>query len=157
MSNQCWGVLAGSCRTGPDNLIHVFLSGFFYCHFRFPNHAISPYPPRSAAMSDLKFHDAAVIWLDNHELHGTFHHSYKLGFNSLSHWRSGQAGLTSPVIQDEAKRLSIWQKCFAEDPCWVCGYCNQDQFACACESDFNSLVLGDAIDFKFLNESGFLF
>ena len=26
-------------------------------------------------MSDLKYHDAAIVWVDNKELHGSFHHT----------------------------------------------------------------------------------
>ena len=157
MCNQCWGVLAGSCRTEPDNLTSVFLSGFFCCHFRFPNHAISPHPPRSAAMSDLKFHDAAVVWIDDNELHGTFHHSFKLGFESLSHWRDEQAGLTTPISPRRSRRLDALSDCFAEGSDWACSCCGEDQHACRCEVDANGLVWNDGRLWRRLQSKGFRF
>ena len=91
-------------------------------------------------MSDLRFHDAAVIWIDDNELHGTFHHSCWQGYESLTSWMMQQPP-RSPVCGNVlSKRLDIWQKVFHEDHAWVCDWCREDQHFCECEVDANGLV-----------------
>lgn len=93
-------------------------------------------------MADLKPHDAAVIWMEDNDLHGTFHFSYRLGYSSLSQWRSERPH--EEVIPDGAHRgrLMVLLKAFEGQCLNECLWCGRDEHNCLCD------YLGDGIGWE---------
>ena len=92
-------------------------------------------------MSDLRNHDAAVVWIENGDLHGTFHHTHVAGCRSLALWRFLSCQHKSH-LEHECSRCMTWlNQILQVDDTWDCQWCGKDQHACDCEADRDGLLL----------------
>ena len=91
-------------------------------------------------MSDIKFYDAAICWIEDGEPHATFHHTCKLGSRSLAIWRFANCMQCDCPSQECSACLPFLGKCFEGQESWACSWCGQDQHFCECEVDANGLV-----------------
>ena len=91
-------------------------------------------------MSDLRNHDAAVVWIEDGDLHGTFHHTHVAGCRSLALWRFLSCQHESH-LEHECSSCMVWlNHCFHDDDAWKCQWCHKDQHICLCEVDASGLV-----------------
>ena len=93
-------------------------------------------------MSDLLSYDAAVIWVEDNELHGTYHRSCSLGFSSLKYWLFTNCRFKSGVGDVTKRRLNFLDHCFECHWSNDCCYCGHGPYQCVCDVDDFGIVPG---------------